>query len=301
MRTSIRITCSIAFAICLTGSSFAHGLPERQALTADINAAEAEVCPVPASLITWGPIEVECPVCKTKNTFLQWMSFGSYVYQAPSKYQLVFFPFTADADWWSCKKCRYTTEAGEFKTVPADKLPALQKALAEITLPAQKEGPQKDPYDCPYLGIPASDRLVAAEQIYRALGQGDDKSDFWNFFYRLEGYYFDKEQKTKQADEARHKVLVIIERLMKDDANQGRRKELLYISGSMRHLLREDAAALAAFKEAKELRFSLKGLEAEKNKDYDDYLSKMIDEYVDMLKKGKGPRDQKTDHGDEGR
>jgi len=300
MRTSVRITCSIAFALCITVSNFAHGLPERQALATD-NAAELEVCPFPVSLITWGPVEVECPVCKTKNTFLQWMSFGSYVYQFPSKYQLVFFPFTEDADWWSCKKCRYTAEAGEFKTVPADKLPALQKALTGITLPPQKEGPQKDPYDCPYLAIPASDRLVAAEQVYRALGQGDDQSEFWNFFYRLQGYYFDKDQKTKQADEARRKVLAITERLMKDEANQGRRKELLYISGSMRHFLRDDAAALVDFKEAKGLRFSLKGSEADKNKGYDDFLSQVIDEYLDMLKKGKGPRDEKPAHADEGR
>ena len=34
--------------------------------------------------------EFVCPICKTKNVFRVYASWGSYVYQWPSKFQLVF-------------------------------------------------------------------------------------------------------------------------------------------------------------------------------------------------------------------
>ena len=60
----------------------------------------------------------------------------------------------------------------------------------------------------------------------------------------------------------------------------------------MQHFLKNDQAATKAFQEAAALKYSNPKLEADRNKGYDEYLSKLISEYLEMLKKGTGPRDE---------
>jgi hypothetical protein len=239
--------------------------------------------------ITWSPVEVECPVCKTKNIFLQWGSYGSYIYQFPSKYQLIFWPYTEGAAWYSCKKCRLTAFMDDFKEIPAAKIPELREMLQHVSLPPQKQRSDKESMDNPpYLEISSAARLVVAEKVYRTLGRTED--DFWNHFYRVMGYHFAGDEMHAEADVARRKSLAVTERLLADKTDEGRRKELLYISGAMRHFLRDDAGALKDFDEAKKLKFSDKSLKPEDNDGFNGYLSKLIDEYIEMLRKGEGPR-----------
>lgn len=162
-----------------------------------------------------------------------------------------------------------------------------------MSLPAQKERSNSDSMlNPPYLDIPTSQRLLVVEKIQRFLGQTDDHH--WDHFYRVLGYHFDAEKKQAEADEARRKSLAIMERLLADKSNNGRRKELLYIAGAMRHFLRDDTAALKDFEEAKKVSYSDKDLKPEQNKNYDDYLSGLIKDYIEMLHKGKGPRENPT-------
>jgi hypothetical protein len=246
-----------------------------------------------SALITWQPIEVECPVCQTKNIFLEWVSYGNYIYLYPSKYQLIFWPYTDSPAWYSCKKCRLTTFMGDFAKIPREKIPALREALKNANLPPQKARSKEDSMvHPPYVELPVSARLIVAEKVYRTLGQTND--EFWNHFYRVLGYHFAAEQKPSEADEARRQSLTLIERLLADKANEGRRKELLYVAGAMKHFLRDDAGALRAFEEAKKLTYADKDSKPEDNKGYDEYLSKLMDEYIEMLGKGEGPRTKKA-------
>ena len=246
--------------------------------------------------ITWNPVEVECPVCQTTNVFLQWGSYGSYIYLYPSKYQLVFWPHTDSPAWYSCKKCRLTAFMEDFKTIPQDKIPALREALKNVNLPPQKErSTEASMENPPYLELPTSARLVVAEKVYRTLGKTDD--EFWSQFYRVMGYHFGEEEKKAEADEARRKALAITEHVLADKASDGIRKEQLYISGALKHFLRDDAGALRDFEAAKKLTYSDKNNKPENNKGYDDYLSKLIDEYIEMLHKGAGPRTKSADSG----
>jgi hypothetical protein len=264
-----------------------------EALHADAGACLADAETFTPAPITWNPVEVECPVCKTKNVFLQWISYGNYIYQYPSKYQLIFWPHTDSPAWYSCKKCRLTTFMGDFADIPQDKIPALREALKGVTLPPQKERSMEASMEKPpYLELPTSARLVAAEKVYRALGH--TKDEFWDNFYRVMGYHFDQEKKVAEADEARRKSLAIIERTLADKTKEGVRKELLYVSGAMRHFLRDDAGALRDFEAAKKLTYSDKDSNPENNKGADAYLSKLIDEYIEMLRKGEGPRTMKA-------
>jgi hypothetical protein len=249
----------------------------------------ATACEIGAhGFTTWAPAEKECPICKTKNTFMVWMSFGTYIYQWPSKYQLIYWPFTDSQAWYSCKKCRYTAYIGHFDNVPKEKIPELQKMLAGVSLPPQKEQAQDKSRELPpYLSIPVSDRLSVVEKVDRVLGRTSD--DELSHFYRVLAYHLAAEKKQAAADEARRKVLAITERQLKDPAKDGERKQLLYISGAMHHFLHEDAPALKDFAAAKTLTFLNKELKEEQNKGYNEYLSHLIDEYIEMINKGKGP------------
>lgn len=246
-----------------------------------------------SAVTTWVPVEVECPVCKTKNIFMDVMSFGTYIYEWPSKYQLIYWPYTDSPAWYSCKKCRLTLFMGQFKSIPSDKIPELREMLKGVSLPAQKERGTKESMDRPpYLEISTAAKMVVAEKVYRVLGRTEDQ--FWNHFYRVMGYHFDEEKMQSEADEARRKALSITERTVADKAQEGTRKESLYISGALKHYLRDDTGALRDFESAKALTYTNKELKAENNEGYNGYLSKLIDEYMEMIRKSEGPRTKKS-------
>lgn len=258
--------------------------------------SEAESCSVlNPNFITWFPEEKTCPVCSTKNIFMVVGSYGSYIYQYPSKYQLIFWPYTDGAAWYSCKKCRMTAYMGDFENVPKDKIAELHKTLESVTLPPQKSLSEKESMEHPpYLALPMSDRMVVAEKVYQTLGISND--GFWAQFYRVMGSHLEKDKKLSQAADARRKALKIVETWLTDKSKEGQRKEFLYICGAMRHFLDEDAEALKLFAEAEKLKYSDASLKAEQNEGYDKYLAGLIKEYIEMLKKGEGPKKMKEGH-----
>lgn len=244
------------------------------------------------SLITWFPKEFECPVCKTKNTFMVVGSYGSYIYQDSSKYQLIFWPYTDSPSWYSCKKCRLSIFMGDFEGIPADKIADLRKMLETTNLPPQPEREVKGRGDrAPYLDIPTIARVLVAEKVYKTLGKTDD--EFWNHFYRVLAHHYDANGQAAEADEARRKSIAITEKLLKV-RSAGTRKELLYVLGAMRHFIADDTGALKAFEEATALTYKSEEISAEQNTNYDGYLSALIKQYVEMLKKGEGPRGNKA-------
>jgi uncharacterized protein (DUF2225 family) len=250
---------------------------------------ESASCSVEASWITWFPKEVECPICKTKNIFMVWGSYGSYIYQDPSKYQLIFWPYTDTPTVYSCKKCRLTVFMDDFEKIPTEKIPELRKVLETISLPAQPDRSEKDSLEHPpYLEIRTSDRIAAAEKVYRALGKNDD--EFWNHFYRVLAYHYDRHEKHDEADKARKQSIAITEKQLAGKTNEGERKELLYLLGAMRHFTRDDEGALKAFAEAEKVQFHRSDLTAEQNNNYNTNLSLLIKEYTELIKKGEGPR-----------
>lgn len=284
-RTSRFIIFALFIFVC---ARVAPDLPSRAAHHADAFAS----CEMATSnLITWFPKEFECPVCKTKNTFMVVGSYGSYIYADPSKYQLIFWPYTDTPSWYSCKKCRLSIFMEDFEQIPPDKIADLRKMLAMTSLPPQPEREVKDRFDRPpYLDIPSVARVLVAEQVYKTLGKTND--EFWNHFYRVLAYHYDGHGKAAEAEQARRKSITITEKLLTAKSD-GKRKELLYILGAMRHFIGDDAAALKALDEAGTLTYKNSDLPAERNTGYDQYLSQAIKEYVEMLKKGEGPSGKK--------
>jgi hypothetical protein len=234
---------------------------------------------VSAIAITLFELPVECPVCKTINQFYDYSSWGSYVYQAPSKFQMVYWPSTDSVSLYTCKKCHLTLFMWDFKNVPKEKIAELQSALDGVTLPEPKKN---------YTDVPMSDRLPVAAKLYKVLGEDQE---FWANFYRVEGYHFDRENHADRAMEARKRALELTTAMLADPKNAARKKELLVTSAAMHHFLNDDTRALQELDDASKLTWLDEKLGAEKSKNYDGYLTGLITEYANALHAGSVPKD----------
>ncbi len=232
-----------------------------------------------ALAITIVDVKVACPICGTVNDFKDYASWGSYIYSFPSKFQLLFFPFTSTASIYSCRKCHLSLFIWDFKNFPKDKVEETKKLLTNVKL----TGDYKT-----YTDIPASERLQIAEKVYRLLGRDDQ---FWSHFYRLLGYYCANEKKPEEAAKARRQALEITERMLANPENADHKKELLVIAGAMHHFLGDDPTALGELRLASTLTFHDKQAGAEKSKNYDEYLSALIKEYIPAIQAGRVPPD----------
>lgn len=81
---------------------------------------------------TWAPVEVVCPVCKHKNTFMGIMSFGNYIYHWPSKFQYIYWPLTDTNVLYSCSNCHYTALMFDFNDPKPEKLAQIKQMLANL-------------------------------------------------------------------------------------------------------------------------------------------------------------------------
>ena len=162
--------------------------------------------------------------------------------------------------------------------MPKDKLVDLRDGLSGVHL-------TKD--YAKYTDIPMSERLPIAEKVYRVLGKDDF---FWCHFYRVEGYHFDLENKAKEAADARGKALELAHKLAADPKNAGHLKELLVISGAMKHFLGRDPEAIADLEAAARLKFGDDSWPKENAQGYDGYLSQLIKDYIRGIQQGDLPK-----------
>lgn len=227
---------------------------------------------------TWFPQEFTCPNCKTKNTFNVIGSYGTYIYAWPSKYQSIYWPVTDENVLYSCKKCYLSVFMWDFDDLPKDKLLDIQKQLVGVKI----EGTYKS-----YSQIPMSRRLEVAEKIYAVLGMEDE---FWCRFYRIKGYHFEAEKNQQKADEARTKALELANKMLKDPKNKEPQKQLLFITGAMKHFLRDDDGAIAELQKVLATKYTNPQLDAEKNNNGERNLNELAKEYIDKIKSPQKPR-----------
>ena len=222
--------------------------------------------------ITWFPEEFTCPIDNTKNTFMVVGSYGSYIYQYPSKYQFLYFPRTDSPTFYLCKKCHLATFMWDFDKLPKEKLPELKKVLTDIKVSKVfKE----------YTEIPVTERLEIIEKVYAVLGKDDS---WWEDFYRIKGYHYGKEGKADQAAKARRKSLELVQKELKNEKSESPKKLLLYISGAMKHFLNEDKGALEDFDKALATKYQQKEGNPEEMKNAEEGMNVRIKEYVELIK-----------------
>ena len=228
---------------------------------------------------TWFPKDFDCPVCKTKNTFQVWGSYGTYIYQWPSKYQWVFWPWTDSPSVYLCKKCHVATFLNDYEDLPKEKIPIVEKELPKIPFDRKF----KD-----YMEVPMTERLEVAEKVYQLLADKDDA--FWNFMYRVKGYHYGREKQTQKAIESRKKALEITQKMIADPANKTPIKELLYISGAMKHYLNDDKGALEDFRRGLTTKFVDPSVTPEESKDAETGMNERLNDYIKQISASKPPR-----------
>jgi hypothetical protein len=230
---------------------------------------------VNASAVKWIPEEFTCPIDNEKNTFLTIVSYGTYIYSYPSKYQWLFFPYTDTPTYYTCKKCYLTTYMWDFDKLPKDKLPEIKKILADVKVSKSFKG---------YLELPVSERLEIMEKIYPVL---EKDADWWENFYRVKGYHYGKEGKAEKAAESRRKSLEMIQKELANEKSESPRKLLLYVSASMKHFLGDDKAALEDLQKALTTQYQKKDADDETLKKTEEGMNERIRDYIEKIKSEK--------------
>jgi hypothetical protein len=225
---------------------------------------------------TWGSTDVKCPVCGKTSEMESIMSYGSYIYGWPSKYQLIFWPSTTSRALYYCRHCGLAAFMGDFQEIPKDKIDAVKKTVAPMKKP-QKDGR--------YFEVPMSYRLGIAEAVYRQLDRDDN---FWCRFYRIQGYHLDKSSMPKEAKTARLKALVLAEKMLKAGVKAPPKKELVLIVGSMQYFTGQKEKALEAL--ARVMKTPIKVPEEMKEKSAKNatqYLDELAEVFKGLIEGGK--------------
>jgi len=217
--------------------------------------------------VTTVPVKVKCPVCGVVNDFYDYASWGSYVYQWPSKFQMVFWPHTYPTSLYICKHCHFAAWMWDFKDLKPEKIGAVRAALTDIVSVPNTEK---------YLEVPMSIRLSIAERVYQKLDKDDE---FWGIFYRVQGYHLAREHKADEAQRARVKAQQFLAKLSAEPNLRAVRKEHLVSLAAMQHFAGDDQAALASLDQAAKETYS----QGENASGFNEYLTALIKEYREKI------------------
>jgi hypothetical protein len=225
--------------------------------------------------ITWVPKDFACPIDGEKNTFLVVGSYGSYVYNYPSKYQGLFFPQTDSPTFYICKRCHLATYMWDFDKIPTSKLPELKQLLAGIKVSR---------LFAKYTELPVSERLEIMEKVYAVLGKD---GDWWENFYRVKGYHYGREGLAAKATDARRRSLELIAKDIENPKNAAPKKLLYYLSGAMKHFIGDDQGAVLDLATAQKMRYENKAENPEENRGAEAVLNERIADYIARIKSEK--------------
>ena len=222
---------------------------------------------------TWAPAPHTCPVCNHEDTYQDILSYGSYIYEWPSKYELIYWPVTDSYFVYCCPKCHFSTYMWDFDSIPEHKMEPLKQYLATVKMEKTYRT---------YSNIPMTVRLGIAENVYQILER--DK-DFWCQFYRITGYHYEQEKNEAKAKEARLTAMNIAKEMLSDPSNKGQEKEFLLIIAAMCHFTGEKDTALTYLGKAGKSKYRNKELGKKDEEGFDAYLTALINEYKELLNK----------------
>ncbi len=189
--------------------------------------------PLVADATSWVPLEQPCPLCRGQSRVWHVASAGGYVYTWPSKYELVFWPYTDEESLFTCRHCGLTLFTFDLDALPAERHAAIRAALQGVDPARLFAG------DVP---APIVERLPVAARVYEAWGR-DDRT--WGHFHRVAAYHYAAAGMRREAAASRRRALECAERLLHQPQTAGAlRREAWVASAAMRQLLDDDALAL---------------------------------------------------------
>jgi hypothetical protein len=212
-----------------------------------------------AFAITWGhPEEHPDPVIDGATCAVsEPMSWGSYIYHWPSKYDQVFFPLTDEHAIWFCKESGFTAFIGDFELTPEEKA-ALAAHLPQVY--NRFDGAEPD----------ISALLLLLQESY---GQRRVDREFRIRLLRVLAYYYDATlHDYDTAARFRKEALDLIEEALSTELDEGKKLEYLFVAAAY---YREFGDAERSDGKVAELTSALQSSSDDKLKDYVEYLSSL--------------------------
>jgi tetratricopeptide (TPR) repeat protein len=186
---------------------------------------------------TWAPSEKTDPLTGDKVAARKIMSYGSYIYKWPSKYDLVFWPLTDEN--WIClnPKNGYAAFNNHFEDISDEEKKTIKQWLEKHYNPAQVPKFHKE-------------KLAWLEKIYQQRKMDDD---FWCLFYRLLVYVHrdDHEKSLVYVN----KVIPLLKKKLETKPQGIEKIEVLFLLGEYYRRLGELEKAKEYFDQVKKTKY----------------------------------------------
>jgi len=188
---------------------------------------------VSASATMFVSVKKSDPISGETVTVHDVLSYGSYIYDAPSKYDQVFWPFTEES-WISfCPASGYASFCDDF-----EKLTDEEKTRLSLWL--------KDNYKASEKPTTHKEKLAWLEKVY---AQREKDDEFWSRFWRLMAYVYADEPQTSLAYVA--KALPLLAEQLQAGPEGVARIRVLFLLGEYHRRTGDARAARRYFRQAK--------------------------------------------------
>lgn len=212
---------------------------------------------------TWADVKVKDPLFPKEECSVQApMSYGSYIYQYPSKYELIFWPRTEISGIWFCKKSGFTAFIQDFEGLS-------KKEIKDIKL-YLKLNPPKDNSN--------KTQIKLLEEIYNLRNLNDDVK---NTLLRTLAYWYQSFENFEKADSYRQLALNNIKQQLKEELSELKRLEYLYIATNY-------SKQLGFQKESddylNQLKNNFTNIKKDESKNFKEYINEFIDDSKYIIK-----------------
>lgn len=186
---------------------------------------------------TWAPSEKSDPMTGEKVSSQDIMSYGGYIYNWPSKYDLVFWPLIDEN--WIClnPKNGYAAFNNDFEKLSFAEKEGLTHWLKENYKP---DNPPKN----------HKEKLAWLEKIY---GQRKMDDEFWCRFFRLMAYVHRDDEKTSIAYVK--KAFPLLEKKLASNPEDVAKLEVLYLLGEYHRRQGDSKKAQQYFAQVKGVKY----------------------------------------------
>ncbi|WP_261627223.1 DUF2225 domain-containing protein [Pseudoalteromonas holothuriae] len=217
------------------------------------------------SATKWSESSVDDPFksgskCLVNNV----LSSGSYVFNWPSKYDQIFFPYTSSAAIWFCKDSGYISFMSDFDNITEEEKSKISTYL--------KANPQRNVRSL-------ISKLKLIDVIYSFRKASPELS---NRNKRILAYLYEQKDKFEVANNYRRAALTEIYELLKTDLTKYKRLEYLYVAANYERQLGNTSNS---DKNLTTLQKEIESIQTEELKGFGNYLSKLLSD-TPLIKPG---------------
>lgn len=211
---------------------------------------------------TWDEASVKDPISGKDTKVWEIVSFGGYILQWPSKYDAVYWPYTAEEHIRFSSESGYVAFGSDFGEITAKEKMRVSKFLSEH-------------YDKEEPPTTYEEQLDWLERVYRARQAADE---FWLQYHCVRAYLVRADERASLTH--RKSALEIAERLEMKLKPGFERARVLFVLGSYSHMLGRNKKSEEYFRKLSNLKWETEDPEAKSSEDIVKYFSKLAEEIV---------------------